>query len=439
MIKREHIKQAIDAISMRNKEIGYSLDEMLGMGFINIASGQGESTGDESFHFLFEGQRVLVNRVLFFQEGTAPIEQGLLIKYGELVKRQEIQERGGSPEYPVALKEIHEAGLRMAVLHEMDFAVQRIEKGPRPDKGSTTGRHEFLIELFERIKREDEPLSAQETGLDSPFLYKGVLSESAAFFMSFPFCMGSLMQIADLNLEFFSLRFVLNCLLRGVERNLQACVVQDRIVGLVFLSLKEQFLRRSLEIKYIATQRGKTEVAPDSSSGPPRGVGTFLVAGVWMLARNEMQNRADIVLDAEVGARGFYETIGFESRGFSGFVLGRPRPYLLQALLGMARNSPDLRQSAVEEIARIIKRHVKGLRKKPSTEKDLSERNAMIECVRECLMPDSRPEFMDAAIQGLLRYSRKIMESQELLRYASELKTNRAKDHVHTAGASHQG
>ncbi|MDD5206550.1 MAG: hypothetical protein PHS17_14075 [Desulfobacterales bacterium] len=438
MIKREHIKQAIDAISMRNKEIGYSLDEMLGMGIINIASGQIESTGDESFHFLFEGQRVLVNRVLFFQEGTAPIEQGLLIKYGELVKRQEIQERGGSPEYPVALKEIHEAGLRMAVLHEMDFAVQRIEKGPRPDKGSATGRHEFLIELFERIKREDEPLSVQETALDPPFLYKGVLSESAAFFMCFPFCMGSLMQVADLNLEFFSIRFVLNCLLRGVERNLQACVVQDRIVGMVFLSLKEQFLRRSLEIKYIATQRGKAVVAPDSS-GPPKGVGTFLVAGVWMLARNEMQNRADIVLDAEVGARGFYETIGFESKGFSGFVLGRPRPYLLQALLGMARHTPDLQQSTVEEIARIIKRHVKGLRKKPSTEKDLSERRTMIECVRECLMPDSKHEFMDAAIQGLLKYSGKIMESEDLLRYASELKTKRVKDHVHTAGASHQG
>ncbi|PKN61660.1 MAG: hypothetical protein CVU57_28360 [Deltaproteobacteria bacterium HGW-Deltaproteobacteria-15] len=439
MIKREHIKQAIDAISMRNKEIGYSLDEMLGMGLINIASGEIDPAGDEGYHFFFEGRRVLVNRVLFFQEGTAPIEQGLLINYGELVKRQEIQERGGSPDYPAALKEIHDAGLRMAVLHEIDYAIERIEKGQKPDNGSVKGRDQSLIDTIKRIQSEDTALSIQETSLDPSFLYKGVLSGSAAFFMCFPFCMGSLMQVADLNLEFFSVRFVLNCLLRGVERNLQACVVQDRIVGLVFLSLKEQFLRRSLEIKYIATQRGKAEVAADSSSGPPRGVGTFLVAGVWMLARNEMQNRADIVLDAEVGARGFYETIGFESRGFSGFVLGKPRPYLLQALLGMARNSPDLRQSAVEEIARIIRRHVKGLRKKPSTEKDLSERKAMIECVRECLMPDSRHEFMDAAIQGLLKYSRKIMESEDLLRYASELKANRVKNHVHTAGASHQG
>ena len=110
MIKREHIKQAIDAISVRNPEIGYSLDEMLGMGLINVAPVTTGSPGDEGFHFFFEGQRVPVNRVLFFQEGTAPIEQGLLIKYGELVKRQEIQEKRGSPDYPAALKEIHEAG-----------------------------------------------------------------------------------------------------------------------------------------------------------------------------------------------------------------------------------------------------------------------------------------------------------------------------------------
>jgi hypothetical protein len=410
---------------------------MLGMGMIHVAPESTESPGGDNFYLLFEGQRILVNRILFFQEGTAPIEQGLLIRYGELVKRQEIQERGGSPDYPAALKEIHEAGLRMAVLHEMDYAIERIEKGPRPDRESTRGRDEFLIELLERIKQEDAALSVQETAPDTRYLYKGVLSESAAFFMCFPFCMGSLMQAVDLNLEFFSIRFILNCLLRGVERNLHACVFQNRIVGLIFLSLKEQFLKRSLEIKYIATQRSKGAEPQDSSSGPPRGVGTFLVAGVWMLVRNEMQKPADIVLDAEVGARGFYETIGFESRGFAGFVLGRPRPYLLQAILGMARHIPDLRPRTVAEIARIIKRHVKALRKRPSMEKDLSERKAMIECVRECLMPDSRHEFMDAAIQGLLRYRKRILEAEDLLRYASELKMNQVKDHVHPAGASH--
>ncbi|RJR50137.1 MAG: hypothetical protein C4576_06130 [Desulfobacteraceae bacterium] len=435
MIKREHIKQAIDAISTRNPEIGYSLDEMLGMGMISAPSDQADLPGNQGFSFYFENHAVPVNRVLFFQEGTAPIEQGLLIKYGELVKRQEIVDRGGSPDYPAAFKEIHEAGLRSAVLHEIDFAIQRVMNGANTDEGPARETKATLVDFMERMKRENRGFSIQETGPDRQYLYKGVLSGEEAFYLCFPFSMGSLMQAADLNLEFFSLRFILNCLLRGVERNLHTCVVQDRIVGLVFLSLKEQFLRRSLEIKYIATQRRKTAGAPDGAPEPPRGVGTFLVAGVWMLAKNEMQKRTDIVLDAEVGARGFYETTGFESRGMSGFVLGKPRPHLLLALLGMARHTRKIEQRAVEEIARMIRRHVKGLRKKPSGKRELSERAVVIACVQECLMQESRPEFTDAAIQGLLRYGKKIMEAEDLLRRASEMKADRAKNHVHAAGA----
>jgi len=436
MIKREHIKQAIEAIATRNPEIGYSLDEMLGMGLIGAASGRIDSSENQGLSFYFEDQTVPVNRVLFFQEGTVPIEQGLLIKYGELVKRQEIADRGGSTDYPAAIREIHEAGLRSAVIHEIDFAMERMKKGPSPEHVCEKEAQVPLMDLMERMKREHSDFSIRESGPDPQYLYRGVLSGMEAFYLCFPYSMGSLMQAADLNLEFFSLRFLLNCLLRGVERNLHTCVVQGRIVGLVFLSLKEQFLRRSLEIKYIATQRRKRVDGQDSLPEPPRGVGTFLVAGVWMLARNEMQKRTDIVLDAEVGARGFYESIGFESKGMSGFVLGRPRPRLLQALLSMARHSPHLRQRTVEEIALIIKKHVKGLRKKPSTDKELSVRKIVVACVRECLSPDARAEFREAAMQGLLRYRKRIVESEELLRLASEAKEDRVKDHVHAAGVN---
>ena len=95
MIKREHIKQAIDAIASRDPDIGYTLDEMLGMGLIDAPYRSGDPQGGEEFFFLFDGDRVQVNKVLFFNEGTVPIEQGLLIKYGELVKKHEIQDRGG--------------------------------------------------------------------------------------------------------------------------------------------------------------------------------------------------------------------------------------------------------------------------------------------------------------------------------------------------------
>jgi hypothetical protein len=93
MIKREHIKQAVDAISERNPDIGYSLDEMLGMGLIETALQAEDPRDGENFFFIFNGEKVLVNRVLFFNEGIVPVEQGLLIKYGELVKKQELQDR----------------------------------------------------------------------------------------------------------------------------------------------------------------------------------------------------------------------------------------------------------------------------------------------------------------------------------------------------------
>lgn len=91
MLKRENIKQAIDAISERDPEIGYSLNEMLGTGQIDVPL-----QGDD-LHFLFDRQKVPINKFLYFNEGTAPIEQGLLIKYGEMTKKQELQDKDHPP------------------------------------------------------------------------------------------------------------------------------------------------------------------------------------------------------------------------------------------------------------------------------------------------------------------------------------------------------
>ena len=41
MIKKEHIKQAIDGISKRDVHIGYALDRMLGMGVIGVSVSTG--------------------------------------------------------------------------------------------------------------------------------------------------------------------------------------------------------------------------------------------------------------------------------------------------------------------------------------------------------------------------------------------------------------
>ena len=400
MIKKEHIKQAIDQIAKRSSEIGYSLDEMLGMGVIDSPSEPAGPADTENFHFLFDGEKVLVNRVLFFNEGTVPIEQGLLVKYGELVKKQELQDRGDTSTFREVYGEIHRAGLRLVVTHEIDYAIARIQK---------KAPFENLIARLETIKQGG-------AAAESMVFYNGIVDVSTpANLARFEISMDSLMQVADINMEFFHVRFILNCLIRGVENNLIACTVNGSVAGLLFLAVKEHLLAKDLEIKYIATLRGKTWDSGIQSTKPLKGVGTFLVAGIWLLWKNELTTLKQVVLDAELGARNFYESVGFHSRGLSSFVLGPPKGYLLKAILSMANGCSTLKQHAVTEIQKIIRKQVKSLRNKPKDEKALSERKAVIATVKECLKKDARPEFTEAAVQSLLKFQSKIPESKEML------------------------
>jgi hypothetical protein len=419
MIKREHIKQAIDAIARRSPEIGYSLDQMLGMGVIESAAADQAMDGD-NLHFVFDGEKVLVNRVLFFNEGIVPIEQGLVIKYGELVRKQELQDKSDSFSYRDASAEIHRAGLKLVVTYEIDYAIRRLrrELEDKQSVPSETGKKQIeqLIASLEAMKKDDRPIEIREEASDPMFFYRGVVdANTPAYFMKFPISMDTLMQVADINVEFFHVRFVLNCLLRGLENNLMACVAGENIVGLLYLTLKEQFFKKDLEIKYLATLRGKTWNPKGLSPKPLKGVGTFLVSGVWMLWKNEMPGLREIVLDAEVGARRFYEAVGFESRGLSGYVLKTPKGYLLRSILAMAHHCKNVREEVIKELSKAIVREVKILRKKAKDEKGLSRRNAALSAVKECAKPESRPELSRAVFLALLKYYKKIPESMEIL------------------------
>ena len=420
MIKREHIKQAIDAISRRSPEIGYSLDEMLGMGVIDSASSAEEGMDGDNLHFVFDDQKVLVNRVLFFNEGTVPIEQGLVIKYGELVRKQELQDKRGSFNYRDASAEIHRAGLKLVVIYEIDLAIRRLRRELEGKQSSSSEmkqkRISDLIASLEAMKQDERPIEVHEGKSHALVFYRGAVDvDTPAYFMEFPICMDSLMQVADINVEFFHVRFILNGLIHGLENNLMACVAGESIVGLIYLTLKERFLKKDLEIKYLATLRGKTWDPKGLSPKPLKGVGTFLVAGVWMLWKNEIPALKEIVLDAEVGARRFYEAVGFKSRGLSGYVLKAPKGYLLRSILTMTHHCRNLKQELVQELVKLIVREVKGLRKKAKDEKALSRRRAAISAVRECLKPETRPELSKAASIALLKYQKKIPESLTIL------------------------
>ena len=93
MIKREHIKQAIDAISRRSPDIGYSLDQMLGMGVIDTAAGAQDG---DNLHFVFDDEKVLVNKVLFFNEAYYGLYDVCMRMERDAGGREEYGRRGGA-------------------------------------------------------------------------------------------------------------------------------------------------------------------------------------------------------------------------------------------------------------------------------------------------------------------------------------------------------
>jgi hypothetical protein len=423
MIKREHIKQAIDAISGQNPEIGYSLDEMFGMGRIDAAGGMGDGAPGQEIFFLFDGEKVAVNKVLFFDAGTVPIEQGLLIKYGEQVKRTEIQDRSGPIQYQEAWQEIHAAGLQCAVVYEIDRAVARLKKKREEAAGAgqqkEAGFYSGLVCFLEELKEDPRPFEIEQEAGRSPVVYRGLVNENQpGTFMCFPMHLETLMQAADINVEFFSVRFILSCLMRGLEKNLMACIVGRHIVGLLYLGMKERFLKKDLEIKFFATLPGKGSDEGKEEHKALKGVGTFLVAGVWMLWKNGQPDMKELVLNSEGAARRFYDAVGFEPRGLSGYVLKEPKGYLLKSILHMTARCHDLKPEVIAELEALVRKQVKGLKKKAKGEKDRRKRNLQLSVVRQCLAQDVHPALAKAAFEAVIKDQKKIPESDELMQCA---------------------
>ncbi len=460
MIKREIIKQAIDAISRRSPDIGYSLDEMLGVGLIDAPPKSDMTVDGDEFWFLFENQIVPVTKYVYIHEATVPIEQSLLIKYGETLKKQELEDEGNHLDYRVVAREIRSAGLRFMVTHEIDYALARLRESlGRPESRadfpsaaprskdrirstfSKTGRntvsYQDLILFLEKLKHDSRCLDIGKDEADPAILFRGLVDISIpAYFIRFPYCMDSLMQVAEANMEFFHVRFLLNCLLRGLERNLFACVVQQRIVGLTYLIIKYRGFYKQLYGEYIATLRGRSAARAGPSSEPPlKGVGTFLLAGVWLLWKNVLVGIKELVIDTEVEARHVYESAGFQSRGLSVLVLNRPKGYLLKSILVMINNCRDLRLKVIKEIEAIIKRQIKALRKKAKSDGEKSARKVVIEAVKECLKSRTPPELSKIAVTNLLRYKKKIPESEELMQFALKHASGEIKAYIrHAAG-----
>jgi len=415
VIKREHIKQAIGAIAEREPTIGRTLDELLGMGRIEVA-GQTDDTGaDTDFYFLFDRERVRVKKFIFINEGTAPIERGLLIKYGELLRKRELMEGRRERDFQRAARDVRRAGLRLMVEYEIENAIQRARRGS--DAGTAGGMDE-RVAFLSRLKSENPADGIPASARDDRVIFCGAIDDGReALFIPFAFTMESLMQLADINLEFFHVRFLLACLLRGQDHHLFAGAVDGRIAGMLYLTVRSALFYSGLEIKYIATLRGRRSADEEP---PPRGIGRFLVAGTWLLWRTVYRRAREIVLDSEAGARRFYEHHGFASKGPHRYVLAKPSPDLLRTILVMAENRPDLPPRVAVEIADLVMKRIKQLRRRSRGEHE-RRLHAQVEAMAQtALASRAYPVIATAATRELLRCRRSLSELEHLLAVASQ-------------------
>ena len=409
MLKREHIKLAIDAIARRDPEIGYTLDEMFGARRIDALPKNEAVSDDGDFLFRFDNELLIVRRFLFFNEGSAPIEQQLLIKYGEMLKKQQIRERPGGMDYRPAAEQTRRAGVEFLVNYEIDLL---LNDGVDCEAG-TADRLRGLKKEPTQQQQHMPMMTPMEEGVGEA-LFQGTLAgEMKAVFLPFPYCRKALVQLAELNLEFFHVRFVLDLLTSGRQDRLFACLVNGYLAGLIYVGLKHQFFHQTLEIRYLAASRGRLPWLP---SKPLRGVGSFLVAGIWMLWKTRLPALHELVLDSELGATGFYRTIGFQRRRSFFYTLKAPKGSLLDSLILMADACPGLDQSVVEQIAALLERRIQVMARRTRPDRSKSALRA----VRRALVCRNHALLATTAAKNLLRLRGRIPHADELLRIGFE-------------------
>ena len=418
MIKREHIKRAIDAIGSLRPEIGRTLDELLGMGRIAPPDeGQG-LPGSTDFSFVFDRDPVRVPKFLFIHGGTAPIERGLLIRYGELLRRQELRQTRSDRDLLQAAREVRSAGLKLLVDYEIDVALARCREAATGKSGLGAAAAKERIARLAVVRSDCPPLGMPLSGQDDRVIFRGFLDECReAFFIRFPYGREALMQAADINLEFFDVRFLLECLVNGWEQRLFVCALNGRIVGMLFLGSKTGLFYRGLEIKYIATLRGRSG---GDEPAPPRGVGRFLVAGTWLLWKLGFGRAQEIVLDSELEARRFYEHLGFRPKGPHRYVLSRPGPDLVCTILSMAEAVPDLPPRATVALSDLVAHHIRAMRRFSRTERETSEQRQVEAMAQAALGLRTHTAIATAATRALLRVRRSISEIENLLAAAAQ-------------------
>jgi acetoin utilization deacetylase AcuC-like enzyme len=418
MLKREHLKQAIDVIARRSPEIGYCLDELLGDGTIDILPAEQAVSGSGDFLFLFDDRIQAVRRYSFFNSGTAPIEQQLLARYGEMQKKQAALDTRDPIDFAAIAKAMQFAGAEFVIDYEIDLALEALHlRDGAGENAPRSTRRDACRARLQALKGPHDTAQCHGAQDTAPALFTGVVgNRQPARFVSFPFTRSALIQAAELNLEFFHLRFLIDLLVSGRQDRLFACMTGERLWGLIFLGPRQKAFMRGLEIRYIATARED----PDRPLlQPPRGVGAFLVAGAWLFWKTRCPEAQELVLDSEIGAIGFYKRMGFEQRGNYNYVLKTPGGYLLYHIVVMADGTPELSAALLVEIGDHLGRLVHRIARKTMAEADAEQRKPALRAIRRGLLCQRHAELAKSAMQGLLRERQTLPEAEELIHIAT--------------------
>lgn len=418
MLTRENIKQAIDVIGRREPEIAYTLNAMLGKGRIDVLP-RSDARQEKQPFFFFGGKRAYVNKFQLFSSGTPPLEQALLIHYGEMVQQRTlVHEDPGAPPVQHASK-IHTAGLAFMLDYELDLAAEKLEQQIfLVNQKDTRSNDETLVNVLHqrlsRIKGLKKDTGQIEYSPETPWiLYQGVVNaDTRAYFMRFLFSRQSLIQAAGLNFEFFHIRFLLNCLISGLDYLLFSCIAKQELQGLVFLEIQRKLFYRGFEVKYIATRGGST---PQNGVLPVKGTGTFLMAGVWIIWKSRYPEVKEIFLESEIEAEHFYTTLGFYRRGMCRYVLKVPQERLLTAIVAMTAFSKKKHASIVSSLCRRIPGQIRILKRKDNQRK---QRDRALEFIKIALHPSSSDLLARTALVLIRKNRRSIPEGEALITLA---------------------
>ena len=418
MIDREVLTAAVAAIADNDPEAGAALRELLDAGRLDAVPDADLPT------FRLDDETVSVRRHQYLHQGLAALVERLVLAHGTWQARQNQTDPDAGHQRDRGRRIARGAGLD----HLLDYVLIEAavecarEVAANPTDGDLAARLTLLEDLHGEFPGEKLPWNPDHPDV----FFKGVVDvDTAALFCRFSFTRDSLLQVADRNLEFYSLRSVVDHLLRGEHRNLFCCVVHGRLVGMMTVRSVVEHGRRELEVQWLATSRGGPTGHPARGEWVHKGAGALLLAGAWLLWKIYEPRLGGLVVQSEPSAVDFYESLGFEHAKPHVFHLDDPRGHFLRNIVAMANRVDDLPVEVQREISFLVRRQAKALiaaeisnpYPQPDTE---TRRLAGAFFFEECFRASrSRPWAGEAAAM-LVERSQGLPWGEELLRCAHE-------------------